>query len=229
MSAFSYISLGYFYMKKICICIGLAMVFLCAFCACAKQEAGTSTESNPVSLANDASSAQNENESAAQTQTATPTRSDNITKTDSPTTGSVEESSTGTGYAALDKLMESESVTYYCDDPNNRYICAVADAYGVYKSTLVALIRVNAQNPGATVLGFSGKTDADGNLLMTESELDAVYEVLDGDSTVKKATGKATGNVGYNYIASVTVFKLTKQFILPTLDDLRTERPYNGE
>lgn len=129
---------------------------------------------------------------------------------------------------AIDEIETSEVVTYYCDNVNNRYICMVADKYGVEKTSLIALIKVNSVTGGATVLEFSGKTDENGQLLTTEEELIAVYEASD-DGTVKKATGKFTGNDGYNGAVSIAVFALTKQYIIPSLDEMKRERYYNGE
>ncbi|MCH5191051.1 MAG: hypothetical protein J1F23_02680 [Oscillospiraceae bacterium] len=160
---------------------------------------------------------------AAHTETQTETTSNKIDET------TTLPKNNNSQFGDLGDLEDSEVVTYYCDDVNNRYIVAVAEKYGVEKSTLIAMIRTKAKNPGATVLQFSGKTDNNGNMLMTGDELKAVYEVSDTDGSIKKATGKLTGNDGYNYIESVGVFQLTKEFIVPSLDEMKRERPYNGQ
>lgn len=131
-----------------------------------------------------------------------------------------------TTLSPLENVQNSDVVTYYSENPNNRYICIVANRYGVDKSNLVALIRTKAQNPGATVLEFSGKKDADGQLIKSKSELKAVFEISDSDGTIRKATGKMSGNVGYNYAESLAAFELTKEFIIPQLDQMKEERTY---
>ena len=128
----------------------------------------------------------------------------------------------------LDEIETSEVVTYYCDNVNNRYICMVADKYGVEKTSLIALIKVNSVTGGATVLEFSGKTDENGQLVTTEDELKAVYEAKD-DGTVKKATGKLSGNDGCSSAESLAAFMLTKKYIIPSLDEMKRERYYTGE
>lgn len=129
----------------------------------------------------------------------------------------------------LAELETSEAVTYFSGNVNNRYIQEVVKKYGVEATSLVALIRTKAKNPGATVLEFSGEQDSDGNLIMTEDKLVAVYEVSDTDGSVKKATGKMTGNDGYNYVTSLAVFKLTKEYIIPNLEKVKNERPYTED
>lgn len=131
-----------------------------------------------------------------------------------------------TTLSALENVQNSDVVTYYSENPNNRYICIVANQYGVDKSNLVALIRTQAQNPGATVLEFSGKKDANGQLIKNKNELKSVFEINDSDGTIRKATGKMSGNVGYNYAESLAAFELTKEFIIPQLDQMKEERTY---
>lgn len=131
-----------------------------------------------------------------------------------------------TTLSPLENVQNSDVVTYYSENPDNKYICIVANQYGVDKSNLVALIRTKAQNPGATVLEFSGKKDADGQLIKRKSELKAVFEISDSDGTIRKATGKMSGNVGYNYAESLAAFELTKEFVIPQLDQMKEERTY---
>lgn len=131
-----------------------------------------------------------------------------------------------TTMSVLEKLENSEVVTYYSENPNNKYICVVAEKYGADKSTLVALIRTKAQNPGATVLQFSGKTDENGELIKTKNELKYVYEVNDSDNTIKRAAEISSENDGYSASESRTIFMLTKQFIVPELEKLKEEHTY---
>lgn len=122
--------------------------------------------------------------------------------------------------------VEDGPITYYSENINNKYIVEVAKKYDIDKNCLVALIRTNTDNPGATVLQFSGKKDSNNVLLKTEDELVFVYDVDDNTNTIKKASGKVKGNDGYSFAESVAVFHLTKEYILPQLDVMKKERPY---
>ena len=74
----------------------------------------------------------------------------------------------------IEKLQQSNAEVYFSDNPNNKYIVRVVDKYGVDPSNLVALVKVNATFPSAMVLEFSGKRDANGELLYDPS-----YEGID--------------------------------------------------
>lgn len=121
---------------------------------------------------------------------------------------------------------EKKTITYYSDNPNNKYIKMIENRYSVNAENLVALIRTNTDHPGATVLEFNGEKDSQGQLMKTDDKLVAVYEINRADGTIKKATGEMKGNIGYNYFESLAVFKLTKKFIIPSLPDMKENRPY---
>lgn len=216
------------------------LLILCSFAGCKKndnpeetpsentEESASVSETENGNFSDSSDSSESETVSEKETETKKDTSSVKVPSSAAGSGGS-QSSTTGTsGGTGLEELETSEVVTYYCDDVNNKYIKTVANEFSVEASSLIALIRTNAVNAGATVLQFSGKTDSSGNLLTTEDELKAVYEVSDSDGSVKKATGGFTGNVGYNYIESLAVFKLTKEFILPQLDEMKRERPYKG-
>lgn len=194
-------------MKKY-ICLLLAIIITVSFCSCSKSK-GAHID---LTEAPDTTQAPSESNSDATSET------EAITETE-PTSQS----------SLAEEMQNSETRTFYCDDPNNKYITGVAEKYGIPKSSLVALIRVKSKTPGATVLQFSGKTDSNGNLITTQAELKAIYEIADADSTVRKATGKFTGYEGYNYTENLAVYELTKRFILPNLADLKKTSPYKGK
>lgn len=199
-------------MKKIIYILSLALVLL-SLCSCdnkSEEISTTASTSSPITS----------------TETESTTEGEAISEAATDDTANTAENTETTNF--LKDLETSEVRTYYCDDINNKYIKAVEKKYGADASNLIALIRVKASNPGATVLEFSGETDNAGNKLHTKEELTAVYEVSDTDGSIKKATGKMRGNDGYNYAESLAVFRLTRQFILPHLDELKRESPYKG-
>lgn len=195
-----------------------AAIILCFLAGCKKDSAQISEESSLTSSSSEISSVQ-----SLPQESSTSTADNNTTVS---TTKAVQQTQPTTTLSALENIENSEVVTYYSENPDNKYICAVADKYGVDKSRLIALIRTNAQNSGATVLEFSGKTDSDGQLVKDGNELKAVYEVADSDGTIRKATGKMSGNDGYNFAQSLAAFQLTKEFIIPQLDQMKEERTY---
>jgi hypothetical protein len=120
--------------------------------------------------------------------------------------------------------------TYYSDNPDNRYIAAVADRYGVDRSCLVAFIRANSSTPGANVLQFRGNRDSSGNLITTADELVYVYDVFD-NGTFRKTNKDATDTEGYSGIPFANVaakaeYKLTVEKILPDIEKYKTESKY---
>ena len=102
----------------------------------------------------------------------------------------------------MSKLEESEAEVYFSDNPNNKYIVQVVNKYGVDSSNLIALIKVNATFPSAMVLEFSGKRDANGELVMTYSELKYVYNIDETKNTLVKASKNGTGNDGVSFVES---------------------------
>lgn len=116
-------------------------------------------------------------------------------------------------------------VTYYSENPNNKYISAVVSKYGVDASTLVALIKTNSSVPGATVLQFSGEKDSNGNLIKTKETLKYVYDVRDSGD-IMKASGKKTDNDGYSYVESYVNYNLAVKYIIPQLDEMKKKRTY---
>ena len=64
----------------------------------------------------------------------------------------------------------------FSDDPNNRYISAVATKYSLDSSTLVALYTV-PENDANIVLEFDGSKDSNGKLIRTDKTLVAIYSI----------------------------------------------------
>lgn len=205
----------------------LIISFLISLSACAKLSQNTDEQG---ASSTSSSSAFNEPtvENTASTENST-VGSDNTTnKTDNAVVTTTVKSQ-GNGVISDDdmaKLENSEAVTYFSDSPNNKYISAIAQKYNVDKSTLVALIKVNAEFPGATVLQFSGKKDANGELLMTKSELKYIYSIDDESGKITRAGRKSSGNDGVNFIESKATFLLTEKYIIPELYNLKANKRY---
>lgn len=120
---------------------------------------------------------------------------------------------------------ENKVVTYISENPNNTYICRVADKYGSDKANLIAFIKTNSSTPGATVLEFSGERDSNGNLIVTAEELRYVYDVSDGKA-IKRASSDGKNNDGYNKIVAKVAFSLGEKFLVPSIDEMREKRRY---
>lgn len=119
----------------------------------------------------------------------------------------------------------SKPVTYISENPDNKYICMVADKYGSDKANLIAFIKANTSTPGATVLEFSGAKDANGKLITTAEELRYVYDVSES-GTIKRASSDGLHNDGYNSITAKAAMALGEKFFIPSIDTMREQRRY---
>lgn len=127
----------------------------------------------------------------------------------------------------MSKLEESNAEVYFSDNPNNKYIVQVVNKYGVDSQNLIALIKVNATFPSAMVLEFSGKRDADGELVMTYSELKYVYNIDESDNTLVRASKSGTGNDGVSFVESKILFVLMENYFCPELPNLKANKRYD--
>ena len=127
----------------------------------------------------------------------------------------------------MSKLEESNAEVYFSDNPNNKYIVRVVNTYGVDSSNLIALVKVNATFPSAMVLEFSGKRDANGELIMTYSELKYVYNIDETKGTLVRAGKNGAGNDGVTYLESAVLFMTMKEYICPELPNLKANRRYD--
>lgn len=127
----------------------------------------------------------------------------------------------------LSKLEQSEAEVYFSDNPNNKYIVRVVNKYGVDASNLVALIKVNATFPSAMVLEFSGKRDANGELVMTYSELKYVYNIDESNNKLVRAGKNGIGNDGVSIIESTVTFALMEEYFCPELPNLKANKRYD--
>lgn len=126
----------------------------------------------------------------------------------------------------ISKIQDSQAEVFYSDNPNNKYILAVVNKYGVDSSNLVALVKVNASFPSALVLEFSGKRDANGELVMTYDELKYVYNIDESNNTLVRASKSATGNDGVSYVESKMLFYMMEEYFIPELPNLKANKRY---
>ena len=126
----------------------------------------------------------------------------------------------------MSKIENSQAEVFFSDNPNNRYICAVADKYGVDKSNLIALIKVNATFPSALVLEFNGNRNANGELIMTYSELKYVYNIDEVKGTLVRAGKNGKGNDGVNFVESKMLFLMMEEYFIPELPNLKANKRY---
>ncbi len=126
----------------------------------------------------------------------------------------------------ISKLENSNAEVYYSDNPNNKYIVKVVNKYGSDPANLIALVKVNAQFPSGMVLEFSGKRDANGELVMTYNELKYVYNIDDSKNKLVRA-GKSGGNDGVSAVESKITFALMKEYFIPQLPTLKATKRYD--
>lgn len=126
----------------------------------------------------------------------------------------------------MERIENSNAETYFSDNPDNQYIIRISEKYGVDKSKLVALIKVNAEFPSATIFEFSGKKDSNGELVMTYDELVNVYEINEEKNTIIRVSKNGLNNDGVNLIEAKIYMTLVKEYLLPELPDLRENKRY---
>lgn len=145
-----------------------------------------------------------------------------ITQESLQTTVSTTESRT---VLETEPTKKNQVVTYISENPDNKYICRVAEKYGSDKANLMAFIKTNSSTPGATVLEFSGEKDSNGNLIVTFDELKYAYEVSD-NGTIRRASKDGKENDNYNKVAAKVVIVLAEKYIIPSIDEMREKRRY---
>lgn len=194
-------------MKKTVAVIVAALIFIFTFASCQKKDANEPsaepTVNSPYTDGND------------ETQP-------NVTQS---TENSQTKATTSSAPSQTETTQKNKVVTYISENPDNSYICRVAEKYGSDKANLIAFIKINATTPGATVLEFSGKRDSNGDLIVMAEELKYVYDVLDGKE-IKRASADGKNNDGYNKIAAKVAFMLGEKYLVPSIDEMRRERRY---
>ena len=127
----------------------------------------------------------------------------------------------------LISILSAFAEVFFSDNPNNKYIVRVVNKYGVDASNLVALIKVNATFPSAMVLEFTGNRDANGELVMTYSELKYVYNIDESKNTLVRASKTTSGNDGISFVESKILFTLMENYFCPELPNLKANKRYD--
>ncbi len=104
----------------------------------------------------------------------------------------------------------------FTDDPNNRYISAVATKYSLNSSNLVALYTV-PENDANIVLEFDGSKDSNGKLIRTDKTLVAIYSI--DRALNSKCASKDSKKNEYPYGEMMVMFMTTTKYIMPEFEN----------
>lgn len=207
-------------MKKLflVLIIVFAFSFVCAGCYGKSDDESTTTTTTEYAV--ESSTTETTTEKATEKQIEEKTEK----KTSTTTTTKKNQSNSLISDEDMEKIENSNVEVFFTDNPNNKAIVAVSDKYGCKKENLVALVKVNAEFPSANVLEFSGKKDANGELVMTYDELKYVYEVNESKNTIVKASKNGLDNDGVNFIEAKILITLTKEYFIPELPNLKANK-----
>ncbi len=208
-------------MKKVLLFIIMIFAFCFAFSGCSEKNDEESTTTTTTESAVVSSTTETTTEKQTEKQTEIKTDR-NISS--STTTTKKNQSNPLISDEDMEKIENSNAEVFFTDNPNNKYIIAVSDKYGSKKENLVALVKVNAEFPSATVLEFSGKTDANGELVMTYDELKYVYEINEEKNTIVKASKNGLDNDGANFVEAKILVTLAKEYLIPELPNLKANK-----
>lgn len=106
----------------------------------------------------------------------------------------------------------------FSDDPDNRYIKAIASKYNVSASTLVALYTV-PENDSNIVLEFDGTKNADGSLKRNKDTLIAIYSIKKNLESKRASENPALNE--YSYGEMKVMFISTTKYIMPEFEELK--------
>ncbi|MBR5321343.1 MAG: hypothetical protein IKU41_05840 [Clostridia bacterium] len=187
-------------------------------CTDNKNEDNTTTTTTENRV--DASSTTTETTTQKQTETQTTIQNNNTTTT----TTKKYQSNPLISDDDMEKIENSNAEVFFTDNPENKYIVAVSDKYELKKENLVALVKVNAEFPSVYILEFSGKKDANGELVMTYDELRYMYEINESKNTIVKASKNGLDNDGVNFIEAKILITLAKEYFIPELPNLKENK-----
>lgn len=217
-------------MKKIILSLSIFLVFCFIFVGCSEKndEESKTTTSNTTNIVESITiTTETTTEVKKTTETTTEKQTEKQTfssNEDTTTTTKKNQSNPLISDEDMEKIENSNAEVFFTDNPNNKYIVAVSDKYGSNKENLVALVKVNAEFPSATVLEFSGKKDANGDLVMTYTELKYVYDVNEETNTVVKASKNGLDNDGVSFVEAKILITLTKEYFIPELPNLKANK-----
>lgn len=180
------------------------------------------TEDNVESSSTTETTTQNNDETSSTTGT-TASQSD---ENDTTTTTKKSQSNLLISDEDLAKIENSDAEVFFTDNPDNKFIVAVSEKYGAKKENLVALVKVNAEFPSATVFEFSGKTDSNGELDMSYEEFKFLYEIDEEDNSIIKVSKNGLKNDGVSFVEAKVYIFLAKNYLIPELPELKANKPY---
>lgn len=207
-------------MKKVLLLIATVVMLCFVFSGCSENSDDESTTTTTTESYVESSTT----EITTEKQTEKQTEQQNENKTSTTTTTKKSQSNPLISDEDMEKLENSNAEVFFTDNQNNKYIVAVSDKYGCKKENLVALVKVNAEFPSATVLEFSGKKDTNGELLMTYEELKYVYEINEEKNTIVKASKNGLDNDGVSFVEAKILITLTKEYFIPELPNLKVNK-----
>ncbi len=209
-------------MKRIISFTVIVLMLCVVLVGCSEK---TDVESTTTTAKNITESSTTETTTEIQTEKQTEKQTENRTdKNTSTTTTKKYQSNPLVSDEDMEKIENSNAEVYFTDNPENKYIIAIADKYGSKKENLIALVKVNAEFPSVYVLEFSGKKDSNGELLMTYDEFKYVYEINESKNTIVKASKNGLDNDGVNFVEAKILVTLTKEYFIPELPNLKENK-----
>lgn len=209
-------------MKRIISFTVIVLMLCVVLVGCSEK---TDVESTTTTAKNITESSTTETTTEIQTEKQTEKQTENRTdKNTSTTTTKKYQSNPLVSDEDMEKIENSNAEVYFTDNPENKYIIAIADKYGSKKENLIALVKVNAEFPSVYVLEFSGKKDSNGELLMTYDEFKYIYEINESKNTIVKASKNGLDNDGVNFVEAKILVTLTKEYFIPELPNLKENK-----
>lgn len=208
-------------MKKVSLLILTVLIICFLFSGCSEKAEEQDTTTTTQSVIESSSTTETTTEKETEKQSQIKTDKNSLSTT---TTTKKSQSNPLISDEDIEKIENSNAEVFFTDNPNNKYIVAVYDKYGAKKENLVALVKVNAEFPSATVLEFSGKKDANGELLMSYEELKYVYEINEEKNTIVKASKNGLDNDGANFVEAKILVTLAKEYLIPELPNLKVNK-----
>lgn len=191
---------------KSCKIFGLLALVLCLlFAGCSKDTAEPETTTPPA--------VSSEVPTSSETQTQATQAFSETTKAPETTT----QSNTFTAGGQTYTVPEKSGDMLFTDDSENKFICAVAEKYGV-DAKLLACIYASPSSDNNFVWQFNGKTDSSGKLVRNPDTLKYVY-IISADCNTIARTGGLSGNDGMSLAAGVLLMQTTKQLMIPEFQD----------
>ncbi len=211
-------------MKKHLFALTLILVIflMCVGCSGTNNDDNTTSTTESTTVSSEVSTEATEKQTEKQTSQTITNNNDNTTTT----TTKKSQSNPLISDEDLEKIENSNAEVYFTDNPNNKYIVAIANKYGAKKENLVALIKVNAEIPSAMVFEFSGKKDENGELVMTYDEFKYFYNIDESNNKTIRVSKNGVGNDGVNFVEAQVYLMIAREYLIPELPNLKANKRY---